>query len=650
MASSAFDMQLRRDAAGELRASFAAPHEMLGELFNEDIGDNILAATYILMMARRVATGVVPHFAEEGYYLRLELEDGKATMIKGSDLPPLQVDLNDFIDALTQWQKLTLEHEEPPIRAFLTGLGCTNRGDSEKLYEEALPELTAKPAELLGDRFGIMLIGVVQDYLDWNNEAKARQWLDLMHATEEFQGDPGYLILFIERCFALGLTDLVEDLLIRAEQWVPHIDEEQQLDYQCEIGHHYKCFLQHMNRESDLTRLDDDLADIDKAITYLTLELYKATGLYAEYVKSSGAMALLGGVAQQLFAASGGLYGSNGAPPAMAGTSKENLEAMLRASVHKNAQSTSIYNQLVETADGLEKRWQSISAEEAPSAAFYRLVQYHVDRILNPVRNLKAADSDTTFDVMPPASGDANARSTVTLPPAGPDGDLLASIISMFNLKTPDRPGSPNEQPLIKWSQRKTAGLRFTHPEMATRLSGLGYGYIDYFHENQNTAVARYADDLEREFVQRPQFVVECLSELAKIYQHLQRTGEADMLRTRLDKYKDCPRPADDDADLVPSYLGIYVPVKSEKQGEALCNAIKSALSASGEEFPLVGYSLPEDNRLRPGKEFMRIEVEGDDMDEIRRLVHKVMQEMKSELPFEILLEFQGVTEPWKAD
>ena len=75
-----------------------------------------------------------------------------------------------------------------------------------------------------------------------------------------------------------------------------------------------------------------------------------------------------------------------------------------------------------------------------------------------------------------------------------------------------------------------------------------------------------------------------------------------------------------------------------------------SALSAGGEEFPLVGYSLPEDNRLRPGKEFMRITVDGDDMDEIRRLVDKVMQEMKSQLPFEILLEFGGVTEPWKTD
>lgn len=503
---------------------------------------------------------------------------------------------------------------------------------------------------MLGDKFGLALIGVVEDYLDWNDEAQARQWLDLLHATEEFNGDPGYLFLFIERCFALEQMELVEELLTRAEAWVPHIAEEQKLDYQCEVGHHYKCFLQHLNRESELTKLHDDLEEVDKAITYLTIELYKATGLYAEYVKSSGAMALLGGLAQQLFTASGGLYGSNGAPPAMAGTSKENLDAMLRASVHKNAQSTSLYNQLVETADSLEKRWQSIPADDAPSAAFYRLVQYHVDKILTPVRNLKSGDSATAFDVTPPTCGDATDRSTVTLPPAGPDGELLASIVSMFNLAPPDRPGSPNEQPVIKWSQRKTAGLRFTHPEMATRLSGLGYGYIDYFHENQNTAVARYADDLESEFAQRPQFVVECLSELAKVFQHLQRTGEADMLLARLDKYKDCPRPADGDADLVPNYLGIYVPVKSEKQGEALCNAIKSALSAAGEEFPLVGYSLPEDNRLRPGEEFMRIEVEGDNMDEVRRLVDKVMQDMKSELPFEILLEFGGVTEPWKTD
>ncbi|MFN8657340.1 MAG: hypothetical protein U0105_13445 [Candidatus Obscuribacterales bacterium] len=651
MATSAFDMQLGRGEDGVLRASVAAPYEMLGDFLGEDVGDNDVAATYFLMMARRVATGMLTRFAEECYYFSLEMEDGKASLAKDSDSPALQIDLNDFIEALAAWQALTMEGvEQPPVVAFLKGLGCTTRGDAQRFYEEALPELKAHRAELLGDKFGLALIGVVEDYLDWNDEAQARQWLDLLHATEEFNGDPGYLFLFIERCFALEQMELVEELLTRAEAWVPHIAEEQKLDYQCEVGHHYKCFLQHLNRESELTKLHDDLEEVDKAITYLTIELYKATGLYAEYVKSSGAMALLGGLAQQLFTASGGLYGSNGAPPAMAGTSKENLDAMLRASVHKNAQSTSLYNQLVETADSLEKRWQSIPADDAPSAAFYRLVQYHVDKILTPVRNLKSGDSATAFDVTPPTCGDATDRSTVTLPPAGPDGELLASIVSMFNLAPPDRPGSPNEQPVIKWSQRKTAGLRFTHPEMATRLSGLGYGYIDYFHENQNTAVARYADDLESEFAQRPQFVVECLSELAKVFQHLQRTGEADMLLARLDKYKDCPRPADGDADLVPSYLGIYVPVKSEKQGEALCNAIKSALSAAGEEFPLVGYSLPEDNRLRPGEEFMRIEVEGDNMDEVRRLVDKVMQDMKSELPFEILLEFGGVTEPWKTD
>ncbi len=643
MATSAFDMQLGRGEDGVLRASVAAPYEMLGDFLGEDVGDNDVAATYFLMMARRVATGVLTRFAEECYYFSLEMEDGKASLAKDSDSPALQIDLNDFIEALAAWQALTMEGvEPPPVVAFLKGLGCTTRGDAQKLYEEALPELKAHRAELLGDKFGLAMIGVVEDYLDWNDETHARQWLDLLHAIEEFNGDPGYLFLFIERCFALEQMELVEELLMRAEAWVPHITEEQKLDYQCEVGHHYKCFLQHMNRESELTKLHDDLEEVDKAITYLTIELYKATGLYAEYVKSSGAMALLGGLAQQLFTASGGLYGSNGAPPAMAGTSKENLDAMLRASVHKNAQSTSIYNQLVETADSLEKRWQSIPADDAPSAAFYRLVQYHVDKILTPVRNLKSGDSATAFDVTPPASAVAF--------PAGPDGDLLASIVSMFNLVPPDRPSSPNEQPVIKWSQRKTSGLRFTHPEMATRLSRLGYGYIDYFHENQRTAVARYADDLESEFAQRPQFVVECLSELAKIYQHLQLTGEADMLMARLDKYKDSARPGDDGLDLVPECLALYVPVKSEKQGQALCNAIKRALSAAGEEFPLVGYSLPEDNRLRPGKEFMRITVDGDDMDEILRLVHKVMQEMKSQLPFEILLEFDGVTEPWKAD
>jgi hypothetical protein len=100
MATSAFDMQLGRGEDGVLRASVAAPYEMLGDFLGEDVGDNDVAATYFLMMARRVATGVLTRFAEECYYFSLEMEDGKASLAKDRDSPALQIDLNDFIEAL----------------------------------------------------------------------------------------------------------------------------------------------------------------------------------------------------------------------------------------------------------------------------------------------------------------------------------------------------------------------------------------------------------------------------------------------------------------------------------------------------------------------------------------------------------------------
>ncbi len=440
-----------------------------------------------------------------------------------------------------------------------------------------------------------------------------------------------------------------EDDLKRAVTGLKQCPAEDRLGYSKKIAHEYAEVLKERNRESDLLSFYGSLDETFQGFVHLKFELYKVTGLYDDYVAASGAVDVLKMLAKGLHAASGGEVGHEDLPFASRPKDMKTVEAMLRSSVHKNAQSTSIYNQIMEMIDSLETRWRTLSPGITPE--FYDVVKNIVDEISRQREELKA-DTSESFDMTPPAVSmpESKSKSNTSLSVDDMEGGLIGALTSMMGLRPQERPGSPNLEPCSNWMLRKTGKLRGTREEMARRISSnLSTWFIYDFHENKSTALTKFADNIEKEFESKPHFIVECLTELGELYRSKHRESEADIFLSRLEKYKSCERKADDLEDLPFPGVSIYIPEKESGKVGSLKRALMAGMEELGESSYCVGHDTPVHNRARPGIEFYKVtvlsQVSGN-LEKVRKMVRDRME--KSELPDGVLVEIDGNITAWE--
>jgi hypothetical protein len=193
--------------------------------------------------------------------------------------------------------------------------------------------------------------------------------------------------------------------------------------------------------------------------------------------------------------------------------------------------------------------------------------------------------------------------------------NLAQTMISAIKGGFTVRPGSPNAEPVISWTQAKRLELMLKgRKEMGRRLDEIGMAFIMDFHADKTTALEKYADQFERQFQERPDFIVDCFSELAETYTREDRIDEVRMLRARIEKYADAQ-------DLPASAVFIYVPLGSQFNCEALERALTKELNAKDIQFKQIGIESPERYQ---NQDYERIHIYGDDLAAIERIVKDV--------------------------
>jgi hypothetical protein len=399
-------LRCERDQDGSPRAHFDDDaYEALAALLEDEFFDNPVLITYWLSVAKMVITQDKNSYFYDTDSYSIAMENGTAVidyyLIDAADA--ITMPLLDFVLVMSKWQAVLIEDLPEPMKNLMNGVAASDIETSKKHYSYAIGELAANP-QLLADGDELLLDVVVYDLLRWNLKEDAIRWLQLIFDLNDrfpsgFTGENIYDLAkpFLDQ----EMFEQSEECLCRAARWLPFAPEHDQQNYLIAIIDQYVELLKTTNRESQLSKICEEFPDIYRGNRHLISELYKATGLHEEFVTSSEALNVLGGLAQMMgIATDNAGMGSAMNFPGI--SSRSSVEAKLRASVNKNEDSTKLFDQLMDVKHQLEDGWSRIQRENTDTPELYDLAEEFIEIQLEEIAKVEPGYEEN-IDTTPPS-------------------------------------------------------------------------------------------------------------------------------------------------------------------------------------------------------------------------------------------------------
>ena len=638
-------LRFSRDEEGYPVASVEPPFENLGQFINIELGEDPIAAIMLAETISSINSGQEAGYEADGREFTLQVSDGYVRFQSLSDADvALKLGVKDFVEAIKSWKTFLLESYCPPLRDIIVGITSSDGAVAFAKYSQALTELKKNP-EQLRDQDGELLISVFSQAAEVGKKEIAEACVDLLLELNRLypQGAAGgYLFQLAAGCQQMKMEGRVDLLYRAALAWGLNVVPLDTIDGQRHVFHIAGAYVEYLkdSGESFLTKLFDEIGASSSSFGELSVELYKATGLYNAYLRASGALNMMSALQDMMRNAGAGDIGSTLSAMGLSVDQGENLtieqiEARVRTRINASAEATQIFNSLLAQQAKITNLLKAVpDAAVARSPELYEAMKVIGDALIKNIDNLKPSGEEGV-DMTPPSV----SYKHFTVQPEAVSKTIKGNIG-----KSNPRPGSPNAEPVIIWGQAKSPRMRLSAQTMATRLSTIGSNYVMNFHSDQATAFKVYLDELENGFEEKPHFVAQCLTELAAVYELENRLDCVDQIKNRLSKYKNISSNEDDQTDL--KRRGISLFVLSANQGpaqdkaKAVYDALANAVISTGVEFTAMDCNEYDKHPSVPGQNFLRTTIEAKNIGPVEDLILKVLD--AASLPETVLLELNG--------
>lgn len=226
-------------------------------------------------------------------------------------------------------------------------------------------------------------------------------------------------------------------------------------------------------------------------------------------------------------------------------------------------------------------------------------------------------------------------------------GDLVSNLAAAF--VPPPEPGTPNDEPVLKWAVNQYGKLLMSTPEMARRLSGVGHPFLENFYVDKHRALMIYAADFEKAFEERPEFIRKCFNELAEVYRAEGDENAVNLFRERIESLSEQETDgAGVILDLSFPGMRIFIPTEHGHLAEKLHRKIWREIESRQLHFKDLSFSKYESCKAEPRREFSQISLSGRDQDEIEKIAFDLLRHF--DWPERPYIEKAGKIEAWEAD